>query len=124
MALQLPPFKTRNVLVEHLDIKQKQAVAILTVDETRWWGYKKRQVRVAMKCRKITCKELEWSAVFRWDDGYMVSPIGKDSDVLTIATNTLLDMRNMNMSTYDQLLAHRLSIHMKKHHGKTLATSV
>lgn len=124
MELRLPPFKTRSVLVEHMDVKQKQAVAILTVSETSWWGYKKRHLRVAMQCRKTTRKEPEWSALVRWDDGYMVAPICKDSDVLTVATNTLRDMRNMNMTHYDQLLAHRLSIHMRKHHGKTLAASV
>ena len=124
MELRLPPFKTRNVLVEHMDLNNKHAVAILTVDETRWFGLRKRHLRVAMRCEKISRKEPEWSALVRWDDGFMVLPICKDSDVLEVATKTLRDMRNMNMKHYDQLLAHRLSIHMRKNHGRLISASV
>lgn len=124
MELRLPPFKTRNVLVEHMDLNNKHAVAVLTVDETRWFGLRKRHLRVAMRCEKISRKEPEWSALVRWDDGFMVLPICKDSDVLEVATKTLRDMRNMNMKHYDQLLAHRLSIHMRKNHGRLISASV
>lgn len=124
MELRLPPFKTRNVLVEHMDLNNKHAVAVLTVDETRWFGLRKRHLRVAMRCEKISRKEPEWSALVRWDDGFMVLPICKDSDVLEVATKTLRDMRNMNMKHYDQLLAHRLTIHMRKNHGRLISASV
>lgn len=124
MELRLPPFKTRNVLVEHMDLNNKHAVAILTVDETRWFGLCKRHLRVAVRCEKISRKEPEWSALVRWDDGFKVLPICKDSDVLEVATKTLRDMRNMNMKHYDQLLAHRLSIHMRKNHGRLISASV
>lgn len=124
MELRLPPFKTRNVLVEHMDLNNKHAVAVLTVDETRWFGLRERHLRFAMRCEKISRKEPEWSALVRWDDGFMVLPICKDSDVLEVATKTLRDMRNMNMKHYDQLLAHRLSIHMRKNHGRLISASV
>ena len=120
----IPPFKTRSVLVEDMSIRNKHATAVVDVTETSWWGYRKRQLRVAMKCDKINRKEPEWSAVVRWDDGFIVAPICKDSEVLTVATNTLRDMRNMSMTRFEQLLAHRLAIHLRKHHGKTLAASV
>lgn len=124
MELKLPPFKTRSALVEHMDVKGKRANAVLSVSETSWWGFRKRHLRVVMRCDKITRKEPEWSALVKWDDGFIITPICKDSEVLTVATNTLRDMRNMNMSYYDQLLAHRLSIHMRKHHGRNISASV
>lgn len=124
MELKLPPFKTRSALVEHMNVRNKHATAIITVDETRWWGLSKRRLRVAMRCEKVSRKEPEWSALVRWDDGFMALPICKDSDVLEVATKTLRDMRNMNMNHYDQLLAHRLSIHMRKHHGRNISASV
>lgn len=124
MELRLPPFKTRSVLVEHMEVKHKHATAVVDVTETSWWGYRKRRLRVAMKCDKVNRKEPKWSALVRWDDGYIVAPICEDSEVLTIATNTLRDMRNMNMTHFDQLLAHRLSIHLRKHHGRSLPEPV
>lgn len=124
MELKLPPFKSRSVLVEDMEVKNKHASAVLSVNETSWWGWRKRHLRVAMRCDKITRKEPEWSALVKWDDGFIVTPICKDSEVLTVATNTLRDMRNMNMTHYDQLLAHRLSIHMRKNHGRLISASV
>ncbi|UAW53181.1 hypothetical protein pEaSNUABM30_00063 [Erwinia phage pEa_SNUABM_30] len=124
MELKLPPFKTRSVLVENMEVRNKHATAVVAVSETSWWGYRKRNLRVAMKCNKITRKEIEWSALVKWDDGYIVAPICEDSDVLTVANNTLRDMRNMNLQRYEQLLAHRLTIHMRKHHGRTCSLSV
>ena len=124
MELRLPPFKTRSVLVEHMDVKGKHANAVVSVSETSWWGFRKRHLRVVMKCEKITRKEPKWSALIKWDDGFIITPICEDSEVLTVATNTLRDMRNMNMSYYDQLLAHRLSIHMRKNHGRLISASV
>lgn len=122
--MSLPPFKTRDTRVEHMDIRDKQATAILRVNETRWWGFKKRELRVVINCRKITRKEPEWSSYVRWDDGYMVAPVCSDSDVLAVANRTLRDMRSLNFKDFDQLLVYRLQIHMRKHHGRTIAASV
>lgn len=124
MELRLPPFKTRSVLVENMEIKNKHANAVLTVSETSWWGFRKRHLRVAMRCDKVKRKEPEWSALVKWDDGYIVAPICEDHEVLTVATKTLRDMRNMNMTHFDQLLAHRLSIHMRKNHGRLISAPV
>lgn len=36
MELQLPPFKTRNVLVDDMNVRDKQATAVVRVNETSW----------------------------------------------------------------------------------------
>lgn len=121
MELRLPPFKTRDARVEHMTIRDKQATAIMRVNETRWWGFKKRDLCVVINCRKITRKQPEWATYVKWEDGYMVAPVCSDSDVLEVANRTLRDMRNLNFKQFEQLLAYRLSIHIRKHHGKALA---
>lgn len=122
--MALPPFKSRSALVESLNIVFKQAHAVITVSETSWWGLKKRKLRVLIHCKKITQKEPEWSAWVRWSEGYQSIPVCADSDVLELANKTVRDMRHMQMTKYEQLLAHRLQIHMRKHHGRSLVTCV
>lgn len=117
-------FKTRDTRVEHMRIQDKQASAVLRVTETRWWGFKKRELCVVINCRKITRKEPEWATYVKWDNGYMVAPVCSDSDVLEVANRTLRDMRNLNFKNFDQLLAYRLQIHMRKHHGRNILASV
>lgn len=118
MELQLPPFKTRNVLVDDMNVRDKQATAVVRVNETSWWGWRKRELKVVITCDHI--KKPKWESMVVVDNGCISVPVRADSDVLRVANNTLADMRNMNLKRYDQLLAHRLSIHMRKHHGKAV----
>lgn len=120
MELQLPTFKTRDTRVEHMTIKDKQATAIMQVNETRWWGFKKRELCVVIYCRKVTRKQPEWETYVKWEDGYMVAPVCRDSDLLEVANRTLRDMRNLNFKQFEQLLAYRLQIHIRKNHGRTI----
>lgn len=112
--MKLPSFKTRSVLVENLVIQNKRCDAVVLVSETRWWGFKQRKLRVAMRCNKITRKNPEWSSRVAWDNGYLILPVCSDSDVIEVANKTMRDMRNMNMRTFSQLLAHRLVIHSER----------
>lgn len=121
--MALPPFKTRKALVEDLKVKNKKAKAIVTVTETSWWGWKSRKLRTACRCDCITAKEPEWFTLVTFGNQHFPIPIEKDCDVHELASKTALDMRNMQFTCYEQLLAHRLKIHLRKHHGKhALAT--
>lgn len=116
--MELPAFKTRNALVESLTIRDKQASALVRVYETSWWGFCKRDLCVAINCRKITRKELKWSSYVQWSEGYQILPVCEDSEVLQVANSALKDMRHLGYTKYEQLLAYRLQIHMRKHNAK------
>lgn len=116
--MELPAFKTRNALIERLTIKDKQASALVRVSETRWWGLSRRDLSVSINCRKITRKEPEWSSYMQWGTGWQIIPVSEDSEVLDVVNKAVKDMRHLGLTCFEQLLAYRLQIHMRKHDAK------
>jgi len=119
MELRLPPFKTCNVVVDDMTLVDKKATAVLTVNQTDWWGLRKRELAVNLRCDKVTRKEPKWSSVIRLNNGHEIAPECTHAPTLDVATKTLQDMRNLHLVHFDQLLAYRLAIHIRKHHGNS-----
>lgn len=109
--MELPQFKTRDVRVSDITIVSDTANASVIVTETRYWGLSTKRLVIACACANIKRKKVCWLSehnIF----------IDEESDVHQALTNTLKDMRRMSFVVFNQLLAYRLQIHIRKHHGR------